>query len=332
MKRNSFICTIFLYIPLISYSPAQNPLPGAAPVPSSPPPAKEGPPAPMVQGPVPPDFSQQAFVVEHFFQSARFENDGTGREEQEANIRVISESGVQALGQVKLGYNALSDKLEIAYVRVRKPDGTTVAAQESVIQDLTIPDAPVYTDYHQKHISVPSLRPGDTLEYRYVRTIFNPLIPGQFWTSYNFNERGIVLDEQVEINIPKDREVKLKTRSGYEPKISDVDDRRIYRWKHSQLKEDESGFKRRRGAENDEPPAIELTTFKSWEELGDWYRWKLTGVSPPKQSKRKRTPSPLARLMTWRRSKRCMTTSRATFDTSASRWGWGVTSRTLPAR
>ena len=226
----------------------------------------------MVQGPVPPDFSQQAFVVEHFFQSARFENDGTGREEQEANIRVISESGVQALGQVKLGYNALSDKLEIAYVRVRKPDGTTVAAQESVIQDLTIPDAPVYTDYHQKHISVPSLRPGDTLEYRYVRTIFNPLIPGLFWTSYNFNERGIVLDEQVEINIPKDREVKLKTRSGYEPKISDVDDRRIYRWKHSQLKEDESGFKRRRGAENDEPPAIELTTFKSWEELGDWYR------------------------------------------------------------
>ena len=43
------------------------------------------------------------------------------------------------------------------------------------MQDLTFPDAPVYTDYHEKHISVPSLRPGDVLEYRFVRTIATPL-------------------------------------------------------------------------------------------------------------------------------------------------------------
>ena len=72
----------------------------------------------------------------------------------------MSESGVQALGQLKLGYSAFSDKLEIAYVRVRKPDGTVITAQDTAIQDLTLPDAPVYTDYHQKHISVPSLRCG----------------------------------------------------------------------------------------------------------------------------------------------------------------------------
>ena len=159
---------------------------------------------------------EQAFVVEHFRQSQQFENDGTGREEQEARIKITSESGVQALGQLKLGYSAFSDKLEIEYVRVRKPDGTVVTAQDSAIQDLTIPDAAVYTDYHQKHISVPSLRPGDTLEFRYVRTIVNPLIPGQFWANYNFTEQGIVLDEQVEINVPKDRQIKLKTKPGYE--------------------------------------------------------------------------------------------------------------------
>jgi tetratricopeptide (TPR) repeat protein len=220
------------------------------------------------QAPAPPDYSQQPFVVEHYRQSARFENDGTGREEQEAAIRVISESGVQALGQLKVGYSALSDKLTIAYVRVRKPDGSVVTAQESAVQDLTLPDAPVYTDYHQKHISVPSLRPGDTLEYHYIRDIVNPLIPGQFWTSYNFNDTGIVLDEQVEINIPKSREVKLKTRPGYEPKTGDEGDRRIYRWSHSQTKEESS----KKRLDPDEPPAIQLTTFQSWEQLGDWYR------------------------------------------------------------
>lgn len=229
-------------------------------------------PATATQAPVPPDYSQQAFVVEHFRQSDRFENDGTGREEHEARIRVTSESGVQALGQLKLGYSAYSDKLEIDYVRVRKPDGIVITAQESAIQDLTIADSTVYTDYHQKHVSVPSLRPGDTLEFRYVRTIVNPVVPSQFFTSYNFTEQGIVLDEQVEINVPKSREVKLKTRPGYDPKITDEGDRRIYRWSHSQTKDTGSPLKKKSSADAQEPPSIELTTFQSWEQLGDWYR------------------------------------------------------------
>ena len=121
---------------------------------------------------MPPDYSQQAYVVEHYSESMRFENDGTGIDQTDAQIKIIGEAGVQALGQLKVGYSALSDKLEIAYVRVRKPDGTVIQAQESAIQDLTFPDAPVYTDYHEKHISVPSLRPGDVLEYRFIRNVY----------------------------------------------------------------------------------------------------------------------------------------------------------------
>ena len=222
--------------------------------------------------PTPPDYSQEAFVVQHSAQTMRFENDGTGVIQNQAEIKVISESGVQALGQVKVGYSALSEKLDIAYVRVHKPDGTVINAQESAVQDLTFPDAPVYTDYHEKHISVPSLRPGDTLEYRFVRTIATPLAPGQFWTSYNFAEKGIVLDEQLEINVPKDRQIKLKSKPGYEPKITDEGDRRIYRWTHSHLKdEDDDKKKKKKKKSEDEFPAVQLTTFKSWDELGAWY-------------------------------------------------------------
>ena len=266
MKRTLCAITVSCLLLLAAYSSAQTPTPNAA---ASAAPGQQPSAVPGVQTPPAPDYSQQAFVVEHSLQSMRFENDGTGSEEHEAVIKVTSEAGVQALGQLKIGYSALSDKLQIDYVRVRKPDGTVVTAQESAIQDLTIPDAPVYTDYHQKHISVPSLRPGDTLEFRYVRTIVNPLIPGQFWTSYTFTESTIVLDEQVEINVPEDRAVKLKTQPGYEPKMSEEGDRRIYRWTYSQTKLPEPQ-KRRNGGER--PPSIQLTTFQSWEQLGDWYR------------------------------------------------------------
>ena len=46
----------------------------------------------------------------------------------------------------------------------------------------------------------------------------------------------IVLDEQLEVSIPQSSVVKLKTEKGFEPKISEVDGRRVYSWKHSALK------------------------------------------------------------------------------------------------
>ncbi|HEY4900512.1 MAG TPA: DUF3857 domain-containing protein [Terriglobales bacterium] len=223
------------------------------------------------------DYSQEAFVTELYRESFRFENDGTGREQIDARIKINSDSGVQALGQLKVGYSALSDKLEVVYVRVIKPDGTVITAQESAVQDLTIPDAPVYTDYHQKHITVPSLRPGDVLEYQFVRTIVNPLTPGQFSTSYDFRDRGIVLDEELEINVPKSRQIKLKSEPGAEPKITDDGDRRIYRWKHSHLEDEDDAAKNKkkkrpmRRHDEDEVPSVQLTTFESWQQLGDWY-------------------------------------------------------------
>ena len=212
-------------------------------------------------------------MVQHSSKTMRFENDGTGVEQTDAQIKIISESGVQAFGQIKVGYSALSEKLDIVYVRTRKPDGTVVTAQESAVQDLTFADAPVYTDYHVKDISVPSLRPGDVLEYRFIKTIASPLAPGQFWTSYNFAEHGIVLDENLEINVPKDRQIKLKSKPGYEPKITEEGDRRIYRWSHSRLKNDDDTDKKKKKKKkaDDEVPSVQLTTFKSWEELGAWY-------------------------------------------------------------
>ncbi len=220
------------------------------------------------QSPAPPDYSQEAYVIERYRQSMRYENDGTGREQLNAQIRIISEGGVQALGQLKLGYSALSDKLDIVYVRVHKPDGSVVTAQESAIQDLTTPNAPVYTDYHEKHVSVPSLRPGDVLEYEVVRTIVNPLTPNQFWTNYNFVETGIVLDEELEINVPKARHLKLKTQPGYDPKVTDEGDRRIYRWTHSHQT---NARQPRPPNRANQIPSVQLTTFENWEDVGAWY-------------------------------------------------------------
>ncbi len=226
----------------------------------------------------PADYSQEPFVVEQLATVARFEKDGTGRRETRLRVLVKTDLGVESWGQLVFGYNSGNEKLEIPYVRVRKTDGSVVNAGADAVQDMTpsvTRDAPMYTDYREKHVTVPALRPGDTLEYSVVTTTHTSLAPGQFWWEYDFVDRAIVLDETVELNVPQDKPFTLRTRTGFDAKISDEGDRKIYRWKSSHLtrKTDEELEKEaKKRPKPPEPPAIRLTTFKSWEEIGAWYR------------------------------------------------------------
>ncbi len=234
-------------------------------------------PQPPQEKPAPPapDYSREPFVIEHYEDKVRFENDGTGTEELTVRVRLESEAGVQPLGELVFGYNSASERLDVVYARVHKADGSVVAAAPDAVKDLTAPvarEAPVYTDAKEKHLSVPALRPGDLLEYQIVRRIEHPVAPGEFWLERNFITEVIVLDEQLEINLPRGRAVKLKTQPGAEPQITDEGDRRIYRWtsSHRQREPAEETKKKKQPGEP-KPPAVQLTTFPNWEGVGRWY-------------------------------------------------------------
>jgi tetratricopeptide (TPR) repeat protein len=229
------------------------------------------------------DYSQEAFVIEQYRSSYRFESDGTGRRETLARIRVQSEAGVQQWGQIQVGYNSANERVEIPYVRVIKADGSVVRGGEDSVQDLSAPvqnEAPVYTDYRQKHITVPGLRPGEVLEYDVVTVIHTPLAAGQFWGDYEFDRANITLDEELEVNVPSDRPLKLRNKAGMDPEISEASGRRVYRWTSSHLvreelvREDDGKNKvidKKKKKPGEERPDVELTTFVSWEQVGRWY-------------------------------------------------------------
>src|SRR6202051_65208 len=235
------------------------------------------------------DYSQEGFVVEQYHSRYRFETDGTGRKETVARIRVQSEAGVQQWGQIQIGYNSANERVEIAYVRVVKADGHIVKAGDDAVQDLTAPverEAPVYTDYRQKHITVPGLRPGEVLEYDIVTVIHTPLAAGQFWADYDFDKNNIMLDEELDLDVPSDRPLELKNKPGHDPKVSDANGRRIYHWTSSHLEreddqkdkddkdkdnKDKDKKKKKKKKSDEERPDVQLTTFVSWEQIGRWY-------------------------------------------------------------
>jgi Flp pilus assembly protein TadD len=225
------------------------------------------------------DYSQEGFVIEKWQSRYRFEVDGMGQRESIARVRVQSEAGVQQWGQLQIGYNSANERVEIPYVRVIKEDGSVVKAGDDAVQDLSAQverEAPVYTDYRQKHITVPGLRPGEVLEYDVVTVIHTPLAPGQFWTEYDFDKNNIVLDEELDVDVPAARSVKLKNNPGMDPKITQANGRRVYHWASSHLereddKDKDKDKKKKKKRPEDERPDVQMTTFASWEEVGRWY-------------------------------------------------------------
>jgi tetratricopeptide (TPR) repeat protein/transglutaminase-like putative cysteine protease len=217
-------------------------------------------------------YPQEPFVIEKYSTTARYENDGTGERDLNVQILVQSDAGVQQLGELVFGYNSANEQMDVHYVRVRKADGTFVHAGPEAVKEMTASlqrDAPVYTDYKEKHITVPSLRPGDTLEYEITTRLVTPLAPGQFWFSHDFQKDAIVLDEQLKVDVPKKRELKVAApRLDY---ISETNLRRtVYTWKYSNLAHPSDDSSKDTSREP-KAPDVQLTTFASWEGIAQWY-------------------------------------------------------------
>jgi transglutaminase-like putative cysteine protease/tetratricopeptide (TPR) repeat protein len=226
----------------------------------------------QVSSPKKVDHSGEAAIFQRILNRARFENDGTGVEETEASVLIQSEAGVRGFGQLVFGYSSATEKLDVEYVRVKKPDGQVVVTDQAAAQDFApdvLKDAPMYTDYRQRHISVAALRPGDTLEYRTVTRITTPLAAGNFWYEHTFPKSVVVGEDRLEIDVPKAREIKLKTPK-YTPEIQDNGDRRVYTWTVKNIEP-----KRDRDETEDEDettsPDVQLTTFTDWKQIAVWY-------------------------------------------------------------
>src|SRR3981081_2800676 len=219
--------------------------------------------------------SDEAAVFERILNRVRFENDGTEVSETEAVVRIQSQAGVEEFGQLVFGYSSATEKLEVEYVRVRKPDGQVVVTPESTAQDFApdvLKEAPMYSDYRQRHISVAALQPGDTLEYRTVTRVLTPLAAGNFWYEYTFPKGVVVNEDRLDIDIPKSREVKLKTPTR-KPEIQETGDRRIYTWMVKNIQPDRD---KERDEDEETGPDVQRTTFIYWKQVAQWYA-KLQG-------------------------------------------------------
>ena len=223
-------------------------------------------------------FSREPFVIERYVTTARFENDGTGEQELHVRVRVQSDAGVTSWSQLAFGYHAATETVEVRSVAIKKPDGRSMALATDAARDTVatvVRDFPAYADCQEKQISIPSLAPGDTLEYDMVKRATKAAAPDEFWFAHSFVDSAIVLDERLEVNIPSTRKVTLKSAAPYE--TEQLLGRTIYRWKRHNLKVDERATQQDSQQRRQKASDVQLTAFASWGEVARWYALRARG-------------------------------------------------------
>jgi hypothetical protein len=185
-----------------------------------------------------PTYSSEPFVVERADSIFNMLADGTGYIDRSLVARLQSDAAVKRYSVVTIPYASNSEHIELAYARVRHPDGTVAETQSSDAMDMpsaVTRQAPFYSDQKEWQIPIRSLRVGDTLEFKYRIVRTKAEVPGQFWGHETFADSDVVLSATAELRVPAGVYVKVWS-PNIKPVESDVaasagaPAQHIYRW------------------------------------------------------------------------------------------------------
>jgi hypothetical protein len=240
-------------------------------------------------------YAAEPIVIEHAESIFNMAADGTGWRQLTFVARLQSDATVKQYGVLSVTYASNSEHVELFYARIRHPDGTVVETQTTDAMDMPSPvtrQAPFYSDQKELQLPIRSLRVGDTLEFKYRIVRTKAEAPGQFWGQEVFSAAAVVLSQTAELRVPTGMYVNVWS-PGIKPvetstaATADAPGQHIYLWSYSQLKptvgkeaEAEAAAKKKilwtadqeLDLEQGKLPTIAWSTFKSWEEVGEWYR------------------------------------------------------------
>ncbi|WP_035346972.1 DUF3857 domain-containing protein [Edaphobacter aggregans] len=223
------------------------------------------------------DYSAESIVVEQLSTVYRFAADGTGVREISAVTLIQSDAAARQYGVLTFPFAGNNERVEFEYVRVRKPDGSVVETPAGDAQEMpqeVTRQAPFYSDLKEKHLPVRNLRAGDRLEYKARIVVAKAEVPGQFWGQESFGKWAVILNENIELHVPKGKYVKVWSPE-HAPAKAETGDETVYRWTGANLDPligKDGKTKQREVDPKGELPAMAWTTFKSWDEVGAWYR------------------------------------------------------------
>jgi len=218
------------------------------------------------------------FLIERYSTKVRFETDGTGERIQEIRVKAMDDAGVKQLQTLTFNYNSGHETFALAYLRIKKPDGSVTEEKTDAIAKMiddqpapAVKDAANFKEIREVHVTLPPIAIGDTLSYEADAKIVKPFAPGEFWYSHSFLSNARAHDEELRIDLPADRTVHLKTAPQFPPAVTTSGTRKLYTWKRTGAETAPAKTSADEDAQGKSKfPDVVLTSFANWEAAGKW--------------------------------------------------------------
>ncbi len=190
--------------------------------------------------------------------------DGTFTETSSAQIKVLTDAGLQAANEVDVSYSEGLGSLEIISAYTLKKDGSRVDVPAENIQEraAVATGGPMYSDIKTRVIIFPDLEVGDSVGYSYKLTQTTAAFPGQFSMAEAFGKFVVYDDARISVSVPASLPVRVFASDVQGGRAADSDGRTKWAWtyKNSKIVLPESGAV----SPMDYGPRVIVSTFKDY--------------------------------------------------------------------
>jgi transglutaminase-like putative cysteine protease len=207
--------------------------------------------------------------IQHSTRQIDLASDGTATITSHVETKILTQTGVSMLGQVKLTYREILDELDIKQAYTLKPDGQKIMVRPEaiIVQQAPAPqNAPQMDDSKQKVIIFPNVEIGDVLvQDTVVKT--KPILAGYYMYDTLFPAALAIDDANLTISAPRTMPLTVENKMLEVAKGGDSDHQTLtLHYEHAQADSAPKGQ-----SSFDIAPRLSFSTFKTYDALADVY-------------------------------------------------------------
>ncbi|MGH7753787.1 MAG: DUF3857 domain-containing protein, partial [Gemmatimonadales bacterium] len=206
----------------------------------------------------------------------RFEADGRGTKTYRQVVQILTQEAAETWGENAFSYVVGRERLTLNWARVLKLNGEVVSARPAHEQESTAPvaeGAPVYTDVRVRQVNLAGVAPGTIVDYSYTEEIRQPVMPGDFHTSWRVSTGRPTLRSRLILDLPASVTPRIQERNIAFRTERLVGGRRVYTWATRDVpKVEPEPFM---ADSNDADMWLEVSGPLTWADVARWY----TGLS-----------------------------------------------------
>jgi transglutaminase-like putative cysteine protease len=204
----------------------------------------------------------------------RVEADGRGTRTYRQVVQVLKQEAAAQVGEQVISYLRSREKLTINWIRLLRPDGTVVSDTAAHEQESDAPAAlayPVYSDMRLHRVTIGGVAPGLIVDRSYTIETLDPVMPGDFLTSWRFTVGQTERRSRFILDVPASVRPRIVEHNlGFAPQVSEARGRRVYVWARQDVpkRPDPEPFA---ADSNDFNAFVAVASPESWDDVARWY-------------------------------------------------------------